>query len=240
MTIPATTPPIMTNFHIQIISDTVCPWCYVGFRRLSRAITVHKTTHPTDTFTLTWHAFYLNAQSPTFPGVEKQAHYAAKFGADRTAALFDRLAAVGRAEDIEFRFGGRTGNTRDSHRVVWYAGRKERDGERGGDVAGAAPVGGLQTRVVERLFRAYFEDEKNITDPAVLRDAAVAAGLEGGEVDRLLASSDGGDEVDAEAEKARRQLVSGVPYFMIQGQYAVEGADEPETFLEIFDRLKKA
>lgn len=104
--------------------------------------------------------------------------------------------------------------------------------------AGGEEIGGLQTRVAERLFRAYFEDEQNITDPAVLRQAAVAAGLDEAEVDRVLKSEEGGEEVDGEAEKARRQLVTGVPYFMIQGQYAVEGADEPETFLEIFQRLK--
>ncbi|KAF9887653.1 hypothetical protein FE257_009746 [Aspergillus nanangensis] len=226
----------MTNFQIQIISDTVCPWCYVGFRRLSRAITTHQATHPTDTFSLTWNAFYLNAHSPTYPGTEKQAFYESKFGTERTTAIFGRLAAVGQAEGIAFKFGGNTGNTRDSHRLLWYAAQKERDtAARGDDV-----VGGLQTRVVEGLFRAYFEEEKNITDRAVLLEAAVQAGLEGSEVERLLKSDDGGVEVDREADRARRQLVTGVPYFMIQGQYAVEGADEPETFLEIFDRLKKS
>ncbi|GAB1211037.1 hypothetical protein ATERTT37_000149 [Aspergillus terreus] len=225
----------MTHFNIQIISDTVCPWCYVGFRRLSRAIITHKTTHPADTFTLTWHAFYLNPQSPAYPGVDKHAFYASKFGGERTAAIFARLSAVGESEGIAFRFGGRTGSTRDSHRLLWYAGLKEKETQ---TAAGGEEIGGLQTRVAERLFRAYFEDEQNITDPAVLRQAAVAAGLDEAEVDRVLKSEEGGEEVDGEAEKARRQLVTGVPYFMIQGQYAVEGADEPETFLEIFQRLK--
>ncbi|TPR08357.1 Cytochrome P450 family protein [Aspergillus niger] len=206
----------MTNFNIQIISDTVCPWCYVGFRRLTRAITTHKATHPADTFTLTWHAFYLNPNSPSFPGLDKTEYYKSKFGADRASAIFDRLGAVGQSEGIKFSFGGRTGNTRDSHRLMWYAGQKEKiDTEKKDDNV----IGGLQTRVAEKLFRAYFEEEKNVTDREVL---------------------EGGKEVDLEAEKARRQLVTGVPYYMIQGQYAVEGADEPETFLEVFEQVKRS
>ncbi|PWY78438.1 thioredoxin [Aspergillus sclerotioniger CBS 115572] len=227
----------MTNFNIQIISDTVCPWCYVGFRRLSRAISIHKTAHPADTFTLNWHAFYLNPASPSFPGLDKTEFYKSKFGADRTTAIFGRLAAVGQADGIAFSFGGRTGNTRDSHRLLWYAGQKEKEGT---VKAEEGAVGGLQTRVAEQLFRAYFEDEKNITDPEVLVQAAVGAGLERAAVEQLLASEEGGKEVDLEAERARRQLVTGVPYYMVQGQYAVEGADEPDTFLEVFEQVKKS
>ncbi|PYI04238.1 thioredoxin [Aspergillus sclerotiicarbonarius CBS 121057] len=227
----------MTNFNIQIISDTVCPWCYVGFRRLSRAITIHRTTHPSDTFTLNWHAFYLNPASPSFPGLDKAEFYKSKFGPDRATAIFSRLAAVGQADGIAFSFGGRTGNTRESHRLLWYAGQKEKETPGAAEEDGV--VGGLQTRVAEQLFRAYFEEEKNITDREVLVQAAVGAGLERSAVEELLASEEGGKEVDLEAERARRQLVTGVPYYMVQGQYAVEGADEPETFLEVFEQVKK-
>ncbi|GIC93804.1 DsbA family oxidoreductase [Aspergillus udagawae] len=236
----------MTNINIQIISDTVCPWCYVGYRRLSRAITTHKATYPSDTFTLTWHAFYLNPASPGYPGVDKREFYASKFGEGRAAAIFSRLAAVGETDGIAFKFGGKTGNTRDSHRVLWYAGLKEKEaGVRGGAAAtngnaSEAKVGGLQTRVAEQFFRAYFEEEKNITDRKVLVDAAAAAGLDRGEVEKFLESGDeGGKEVDLDAERARRRLVTGVPYFTVQGQYAIEGADEPETFLEVFEKVKQ-
>ncbi|KAL4786724.1 thioredoxin [Aspergillus varians] len=230
----------MTNFTIQITSDSVCPWCYVGYRRLSRAITTHRATNPTDTFTLTWSAFYLNANAPACPGVNKQEFYEAKFGAGRTAAMYSRLSAVGEAEGIAFRFGGWTGRTRDSHRLAWFAGLKEREQEKGRGAGGDGAIGGLQTRVVERLFRAYFEEEKNITERDVLVEAGVGAGLDKGEVEGLLNSDVGGKEVDKEAEGARRQFVNGVPYFMVQGQYAIEGADEPETFLEVFERIKRA
>ncbi|KAJ5661680.1 uncharacterized protein N7477_009296 [Penicillium maclennaniae] len=215
----------MTNFNIQIISDTVCPWCYVGYRRLSRAIVAHQSNHPSDTFTLTWKAFYLNPASPQFPGVNKQEMYSLKFGPERSAAMFKRLSAVGEGEGISFKFGGNTGSTRDSHRLLWE--RLERR------------LGGIQTRVAEKLFKAYFEDEKNITDVRVLEEAGVEAGLAREAVKGLLDSEDGGAEVDGEAKMASRRLVSGVPYFEVQGKYCVEGADEPETFLEIFEMIKE-
>lgn len=212
----------------------------MGFRRLSRAIATHKTTHPADTFTLTWHAFYLNPNGTPYPGVDKTEFYQGKFGADRTAAIFQRLSAIGDAEGIAFRYGGRTGNTRDSHRLVWYAGQleKKRQQQQPDPPAQSDVVGGLQTRVVERLFRAYFEEEKNITDREVLLEAAGTAGLDRAEAERFLGSEEGGREVDEEAFRAQRRLVTGVPYFTIQGEYAIEGANEPDAFLEAFDRVK--
>lgn len=165
--------------------------------------------------------------------------YKEKFGAERVAAMFTRLSAVGQAEGINFQYGGNTGSTRDSHRLIWYAGQEETKRQGETRPSSGSAVGGLQSRVVEKLFRAYFEEEKNITDTAVLIDAAVDAGLDRGEVQKLLDSDAGGAEVDAEAKTASRRLVSGVPYFTIQGRYAVEGADEPDTFLEIFQRVKR-
>ncbi|KAJ5105191.1 hypothetical protein NUU61_002538 [Penicillium alfredii] len=237
----------MTNFKIQIISDNVCPWCYVGYRRLTRAITAHKTTHPTDTFTLHWQAFYLNPTAPGYPGINKQEMYRAKFGAARMAAMFSRLSAAGDGDGIAFRFGGNTGSTRDSHRLVWYAGQEEARMTAAADETAqplstattTTAVGGLQTRVVENLFRAYFEQERNITDREVLADAAAGAGLDCEAVRKWLESDAGGPEVDLEAESASRRLVTGVPYFLVQDKYSVEGADEPEGFLEVFERVKR-
>lgn len=149
--------------------------------------------------------------------------------------LFARLAAAGEGEGIAFKFGGRTGKTRDSHRVIWYAGRKEHE-EEGLKSEGGV---GVQNRVVEELFRAYFEEERNITDRAVLVDAAVKAGFERAEMEKLLESEDGATEVDHEAERAQRQLVTGVPFFTVQGKYHVGGAEEPAAFLKIFDKVKR-
>lgn len=160
--------------------------------------------------------------------------------------LFGRLAEAGKEDGIGFRFGGRTGRTRDSHRVVWYAGRKDKEaGEHGNGNEGRGG-GGLQTKVVEGLFQAYFEEERNITDRGVLVDAAVqgagtgtGTGLDGEEIERFLESDEGGAEVDEEAERARRRMVTGVPYFTIQGHYSIGGAEEPDVFSEVFNQIKE-
>jgi predicted DsbA family dithiol-disulfide isomerase len=168
--------------------------------------------------------------------------YSQKFGAGRTEAIFARLAAAGDGEGIAFTFGGNTGSTRDSHRLLWFAGQREAEQAQAGAEAASkgsgAGVGGLQTRVAEQLFRAYFEEEKNITDLRVLVEAGVGGGLEREVVKTMLEGEVGGEEVDAEAKMAARRLVSGVPYISVQGKYHVEGADEPEIFLEIFEKIK--
>ncbi|KAJ5515305.1 hypothetical protein N7527_006865 [Penicillium freii] len=227
----------MTNFQIQIISDTVCPWCYVGYRRLSRAITTHQATYPADTFSLHWKAFYLNPASAEYPGVNKAEMYIRKFGAERFEAISARLSAVGKGEGIQFSFGGNTGLTRDSHRLLWFAGQREAE-EVAKKEGADGVVGGLQTRVAEQLFRAYFEEEKNITDLKVLVEAGVGAGLDRETVKKLLNEDVGAQEVDLEAKTAARRLVSGVPYISVQGKYHVEGADEPEVFIDIFEKVK--
>ncbi len=202
-------------------------------------MTLHQQSNPSDKFILQWTAFYLNPNLPKFPGMMKQEMDLAKFGPERMAAIHSHLTSVGAGEGIAFRFGGKAGNTRDSHRLLWYAGQVEqmRRGEKANAPASTSGVG-IQTRVVENLFRAYFEDEQNITDPIVLSEAGVGAGLDSHEVDRLLASDQGGREVDLEAMMAAQRLVSGVPFFLIQGKYAVTGANEPDVFLRAFQQVK--
>lgn len=204
----------------------------MGYRRLSRAITTHQALHPADTFSLHWKAFYLNPAGAAYPGVNKAEMYRQKFG-ERIEAILARLVAVGEGEGIKFSFGGNSGSTRDSHRLLWYAGQKEAEQ---GSASGA--VGGLQSRVAEQLFRAYFEEEKNITDLKVLAEAGVNGGLDREEVKKVLDGDVGAEQVDLEAKTASARLVSGVPYISVQGKYHVEGADEPESFLRIFEQVK--
>ena len=137
--------------------------------------------------------------------------------------MFDRLAQVGKDVGIDFKFGGKTGNTRDSHRVIQLAKTK---GE------------GMQTKVVEELFRAYFEEEKNITSHEVLQAAAAKAGLPETETKEWLGSDKGGKEVDKEVKEAQMMAVSGVPHFTLQGKYEIGGAQDPEAFVQIFERIK--
>ncbi|KAF2088615.1 thioredoxin-like protein [Saccharata proteae CBS 121410] len=212
----------MTNIRIDIVSDTVCPWCYVGKKRMESAIAQWTSTHPSDTFTTTWYPFYLDPTAP-IPGEDKQQRYERKFGAARTTMMQQRLAAIGDAEGIAFKFGGRTGNTRNSHRLVQLGKTKGPD---------------RQTRVIEELFAAYFENEQDVSDVGVLQKAGEKAGLGAEEVKEWLASDKGGKEVDEEVERAQRRFISGVPHFTINGKYELGGAQEAEAFLEAFEKVK--
>jgi predicted DsbA family dithiol-disulfide isomerase len=166
---------------------------------------------------------FRKADTERSTGVDKLAHYQAKFGKERTAMMFERLAQVGKDCGINFKFGGKTGNTRDSHRLIQLGKTK-------------SPA--MQTRVVEEFFKKYFEQEADITSHEVLKDAAVRAGLDAKEVDEWLNSDNGGKEVDAEVLQAQRNQISGVPNFTIQGKYEIGGAQDPSVFLRVFERIK--
>ena len=214
----------MTNFNIAIVSDTVCPWCYVGKNKLERGIAAYKAAHPDakDTFSTTWSAFYLNPDSPK-EGTDKRQMYRNKFGEERTRMMHDRLTKIGQDVGINFKYGGRTGNSRDSHRLIQLGKKKGPE---------------VQTRVVEELFSAYFENEQDITSHEMLHAAGVKAGLDSNEVKEWLASERGGKEVDEEAQNAYANTVSGVPIFTIQGEFEISGAQDPETFNRIFEKIK--
>lgn len=182
----------------------------------------HKASNPNDTFTTSWHPFYLNPDAPK--NVDKQQYYAQKFGAQRTQVMQGHLARLGKQVGIDFAFGGKTGNTRDSHRLIQLG--KTKGGEQ-------------ETKVVEQLFNAYFENEENITDPEVLIARGVKAGLPEAEVREWIESGKGGEEVDKEVAKAKHGFISGVPNFTINGQYEVQGAEEPSAFLRIFGEIKE-
>lgn len=130
---------------------------------------------------------------------------------------------MGKAVGIDFKFGGKTGNTRDSHRLIQLGKSKSPQ---------------VQTRVVEELFRAYFEQERDITSHDVLQDAGVKAGLDDAEVKAWLGSEKGGEEVDREVAEAQMRGVSGVPNFTLQGKYEIGGAQDAEAFVGVFERVK--
>jgi predicted DsbA family dithiol-disulfide isomerase len=214
----------MANFDIKVVSDTVCPWCYVGKKRLEQGIAAYKQKYPDsgDNFSITWYPFYLNPDAPK--SIDKQEYYKSKFGEARTQMIFERLSGLGKAEGISFKFGGKTGNTRDSHRLIQLGKTKSPE---------------VQTRVIEQLFSFYFENEKDITSRDVLIEAGVKAGLDEAEVKEWLSSGKGGPEVDKEVQDAYDQNISGVPNFTINDKFEVGGAQEPAAFLQLFERLKK-
>jgi predicted DsbA family dithiol-disulfide isomerase len=150
--------------------------------------------------------------------------YASKFGEERTKMIWDRLVALGKDDGINFVFGGMTGNTRDSHRLVQLGKTKSPE---------------VQTRVIEELFASYFENEGDITRQDVLIQLGVKAGLDEKEVKEWMESGKGGPEVDKEVQDAYAQGISGVPNFTINDRFEIGGAQEPAAFVQLFERLKR-
>ena len=201
--------------QVAIVSDTICPWCYIGKRRFERA----RAGRPTD-LAVAWRPFQLNPDMPR-EGVDRQRYMVAKFGSEqRVAEIFDAIEQAGESEGIQFAFDRieRTPNTVDSHRLIEYAGQR-----------------GAQDRVVEALFRRYFEQGEDIGDRSVLEAAAVDSGLDEGEVRRFLSGSEGTEHVRKESEAASRMGISGVPCFIFEGKYAVSGAQPPDVFERVFE-----
>jgi predicted DsbA family dithiol-disulfide isomerase len=205
--------------HIDIVSDVICPWCFIGKRRLEKALSLR----PEVAVDVTWRPFQLNPDMPP-DGMERQAYIAAKFGGGGQAdRIYANVAAVGAGVGIPFAFDRirRTPNTRDAHRLIrWAAAQAQAD------------------PVVEALFRAYFLDGRDIGDRAVLAEVAGAAGLDAAEARRWLDGNADIEPVLAEDRGARRLGINAVPCFIFERHYAVSGAQEPEFFLPIFDLVQ--
>lgn len=204
--------------HIDIFSDPICPWCFIGKRRLQRALESRPGLQPT----IRWRAFQLNPAMPA-GGMERQAYLAAKFGdAAEAGRLYGAIGQVGAAEGIDFRFDriAVTPNTVDAHRLIRYAERHA-----AGDT------------VIDALFRAYFADGRDIGDIGVLADLAAEAGLERRSAAAFLATGEGVDAVRGEDMRARQLGIEGVPCFIVDRRYALSGAQEPEAFYSLFDMV---
>ena len=205
--------------QIDIISDVICPWCFIGKRRLEKALALR----PELGAEIIWRPFQLNPDMPA-EGMERQAYLAAKFGGNVHAdRIYANVSEAGATVDIPFAFDRirRTPNTRDAHRLIRYA-------------AGEAEA----DRMVEALFRAYFIDGRDIGDRAVLAEVAGEVGLDAQETADWLASPAELEQVIADDRGARRLGINAVPCFIFERQYAVSGAQEPEFFLPVFDLIR--
>ena len=203
------------TMQVAIVSDTICPWCYIGKRRFEHA----HAGRPAD-LVVEWRPYQLNPDIPA-EGVDRMRYLVAKFGSeDRVAEIFTAIEEAGEAEGIQFAFDriARTPNTVDSHRLIEFAGQR-----------------GAQDGMVEALFHRYFEQGEDISDHGVLVAAADDGGLDEGEVRRFLDGSDGIEEVRKESEAASRAGISGVPCFIFEGRYAVSGAQSPDVFERVFE-----
>jgi predicted DsbA family dithiol-disulfide isomerase len=202
--------------RLDIYSDTICPWCFIGKRRLDRAL----AERPQPGLTIHWRAFQLNPEMPA-EGMDRQLYLQLKFGgAENAERVYAQVRTAGESEEIPFAFAAmqRTPNTVDSHRLIRFAAGK-----------------GLQNEVVEALFEAYFLRGEDIGQPDVLAAAAAGAGLNAGEVRAFLDSDLEDQAVRAEDQEARHAGLQGVPTFIINGKYSVSGAQEPEVLCQMFD-----
>jgi predicted DsbA family dithiol-disulfide isomerase len=203
---------------IDIVSDTICPWCYVGKRRIERALSGFEA----DEVRIHWHPFQLNPGMPP-EGVDRSEYVAAKFGGTEAArAVYDRVREAGAEEGIAFAFERmpRTPNTFASHRVVHFAARE-----------------GLQNEAVEALFRAVFVDGRDIGDFEALVDIGAECGIDPVALAEYLASIEDVDLLRAGEERSRRMGVTGVPFFIIGGRYAVTGAQDSAVLRGVIDTV---
>ena len=202
---------------VDVYSDVVCPWCYIGKRRLEQALeSVQAQAH------VFWRPFQLN---PTMPkaGMDRRVYLETKFGGPgEMKAIQDRVAAVGTSVGIEFAFDriARTPNTFDAHRLIWFAQQQ-----------------GRQDEVVEELFHGYFTEGFPIGEAEILVSLAVRAGLDGEAVARLLQAQEGVDAVRQEEAQGHQLGIRGVPYFVLNGKAALSGAQPVETFVSAIKQV---
>ncbi|MGD0192221.1 MAG: DsbA family oxidoreductase [Rhizomicrobium sp.] len=207
--------------QIDIVSDTICPWCFIGKRRLERAL----EQKPDVEFEIQWRPYRLD---PTVPktGIDRKAYLKAKFGdGPDVAERGEIIRGLGAKENIAFEFGriSRTPNTLDSHRLIRWAGSA-----------------GVQDRVVESLFTSYFEQGRDIGDPEILEWVAAGAGMDGDLVRELLAGDADVELVEREDALAHRMRISGVPTFIFANKYLVSGAQDPDTLVRIIEKIADA
>jgi len=210
---------LLMNITVDVISDVICPWCLIGKRRLEKAIVALGGKHEVQVH---WHPFQLNPNMPS-DGVSRKEYRISKFGSwERSQELDARLVAVGQSEGIHFDFDRikRTPNTVDAHRLIWLADQN-----------------GRQDAVMEALFLAYFTQGQDISEREILVDVVVQAGLERERVKTLLDTDEGMEAIREAEGLSRRYRVEGVPFFLIQNEINLSGAQSPETFVAAFQNV---
>ncbi|KAI9026605.1 thioredoxin-like protein [Phycomyces nitens] len=207
------------TIKIAIVSDIACPWCFIGKRRMETAIRNTKATNPNVEFEVTWHPYQLNPNMSKEPQ-PKRLYYSSKFGEGRVAAMIPQMTRTAKADGINLSYDGVVSNTFDGHRMIHWA--KEF---------------GKQDGMVEELFKAYHENEKSISDPNVLADAAENIGLNRDDALAYLESDENVEAVKNEIKRSNLAGINGVPDFTIQDSYKLSGAQEPSVFEETFEHV---
>jgi predicted DsbA family dithiol-disulfide isomerase len=207
------------ELSVDIVSDVICPWCWIGKRRFERALGQVGERHRV---AVTWRPFQLNPDMPA-DGMARPAYLDAKFGGpERARAIFARIEAAGADAGMAFAFDRipRIPNTLDAHRLIRFGQRRER-----------------QDAVVETLFQAYFTEGADIGAHARLIALGERAGLAAHDVERYLAGDEDRELVRGEDDAARRMGIHGVPCFIFEQQYAMSGAQDPDVLVDAIDRI---
>jgi len=202
------------DLAVNVISDVICPWCWIGKRRLEKAIAALDQQ-----VKVRWLPFQLNPAIPK-EGISRRDYRIKKFGSwERSLELDAQVAAAGKAEGIDFVFDKmeRTPNSLDAHRLIWLADKQ-----------------GVQDAVVEALFLAYFTDGRDISQRQTIIDVVAEDGLDRGKAEGVLNSDEGMVALREADELGRQFRVDGVPFFVINGKITLGGAQPPEAFLEAF------
>jgi len=204
------------SLTIDVISDVVCPWCYIGKVKLESALKEFKSANPgAQEPIVRWHPFQLN---PTLDpvGMDRALYVSQKFG-DRASNVYDRVKGVGLEVGIEFAFDKiqRQPNTRKAHSLI-----------------AACEGSALQEKMVQTLFDAYFIQSKDLTSDAVLEQIATDVGLDAHKIQEALYSAQAVQRIEVADTQAREMGVQGVPFFVFNGRLAVSGAQSPQTLVE--------
>ena len=209
--------PVLT---VDIVSDVVCPWCFIGRRRLDVAIGEWGRDGGS-ALQIRWHPFELNPDLP-LAGMPRAQYVERKFGS-RSREVYDRVARVGRDVGIAFAFERieRQPNTRPAHALI-----------------AAAPAGAVQDAVADALFRAYFLDGRDLSDARTLIEVATGAGLAEGVAREALDDPALAGRIEAAETRAWSLGIGGVPYFIFGERIAVSGAQEPPVLLEALRRAR--
>jgi predicted DsbA family dithiol-disulfide isomerase len=205
---------------IDIWSDVVCPWCWIGKHRFQQGVALLGDDAPE--IEVHWHPFQLDPDAGTTPVPLREA-YLAKFGsAERTAQILSQTQTTARAEGLpmDFNQGQVRVTTLPAHRLLWLAGRE-----------------GVQEAVGEALFRAHFVEGRNLADTRTLIAAAAAGGIPAERVSALLAGEEGLQEIQAQLAQAQALGIQSVPTFVVNDRYAIQGAQPPEAFAQALRQI---
>jgi predicted DsbA family dithiol-disulfide isomerase len=209
------------TFQIDVISDVVCPWCFIGKRNLESALETWRAKYPDETPTVRWHPFQLNPQLPA-SGVPRKQYLENKFGGpQRAKEIYARVTAAGKRAGIDFSFDNIQvqPNTIDAHRLMHYAGEKDK-----------------QDAMAEVIFRRYFVEGADLSDKETLADIAQQAGMNRDEAAAYLAGDADRALIEEQDRRARAIGVEGVPFFIFNQRVALSGAQPPEVLVEAMEK----